>query len=104
MLEDCGCVLESHAFEDYLNRFESNVEMYRCPNCDKLIVSTQRFMNRIKSKYQQIVAVNKKVHGLDPQLTNMRARVTEKLKEFHQFDDKGMISSWTRKILSSPPS
>ena len=48
-----------------------------------------RFMNRIKSKYEQIIAVNRRVHGLDQQLTNMRSQVIEKLKEFFQFDDEG---------------
>jgi len=91
LLGDCGCVIESHAMEDHLNRSERHIAMYTCPKCGTIIVNTVRYINRIKIKYKEIVEVNKRVHSLDSKLIHMRVEVQKKLQVFCKYKDESKL-------------
>lgn len=102
MLEDCGCVVESHAIEEYLGNLmrSGKVAVHRCPACEQPITKTLRFMSYVKKMYYHVANVKKKLFGLDSQLTEMRSQVIEKLKEFYRFEEKGKFYRLKTKLYN----
>ena len=89
---DCGCVIASDVIEHHLKSNARRVAMYSCPKCAKFIVSTMRYMNLVKVKYEQIVHINKKVHSLDSKLIETRDDIKQTLRRFlHEHKDKGKV-------------
>lgn len=95
LLEDCNHVFESTCLEYWLNIKQDGKEIVSkaCPRCKTPIISVQRYMNVIKTTFNDIQTVKLKCYGQLDEIAKQRQQCLDKFKSitYEPFDsEKGM--------------
>lgn len=82
-MEDCKHTFESSGLEYWLNMQQDGEEIFSkvCPSCKTPIVTSQRFMNLIKTTYKDVQKVKSQCYGKHAVIKKQRLQSLRKLQQ-----------------------
>jgi len=83
-LEDCKHVLEATGLEQWMAQTDGEIKLKDCPKCKTPIAKTQRFMNMVKTVYQDVQHVKKRVFDNMREIEASRGVLEKKLYELRK--------------------